>query len=158
MDISSLTIGILLFLIFMLPIIYVLLKQKSRQAKLKKELNSLASANDLKLDKFDTFGHLTLGLDSSKKMLVVIDPKMDVDREVIDLKKIRQVKITKNTLREQTRKERIIHLGLELAERDSSKITEIVFYDEEDYDSIDAEIRLNEAKRWDDLLQKNLAV
>ena len=151
-------IGTLLFFIFMFPIMYVLLNQRSKQAKLKKELNALAAANELKLDKFETFGNLTLALDSSKKMLLVIDPKMAVDREVIDLKKISQVRITKNTLREPTRKERIIHLGLELADCDSAKITEIVFYDEEDYDSIDAEIRLNEARRWDDLLQRNLAI
>ena len=157
MDKSSLMIGTLLFFIFMFPIIYVLLKQRSKEVKLKKELTELASANELKLDKFETFGHLTLGLDSTKKMLLVLDPKMDVDHRVIDLKKISQVRITKNTLREQTRKERIIHLGLELADHDSSKITEIIFYDEDDHDSTDAEIRLNEAKRWDDLLQKNLA-
>ncbi|WP_156888583.1 hypothetical protein [Christiangramia echinicola] len=158
MDKSSLMIGTMLFFIFMFPIIYVLLNQRSKEAKLKKELIELASTNDLKLDKFETLGHLTLGLDSTKKMLLVLDPKMDVDRRVIDLKEISQVRITKNTLREQSKKERIIHLGLELADRDTSKITEIIFYDEDDHDSTDAEIRLNEAKRWDDLLQKNLAV
>jgi len=149
-------IGIALLLVFMLPILYVLIKQKSREANFKRELNKLASANGLKLDRFETIGHLSLGLDTSSKKLVIIDPKTEVDHEVIDLKKVRQVSLAKKTLRESS-KERIIHLGLEIADQNSAKITEIVFYDEDDYESTDADIRLQEAKKWDDLLQKNLA-
>lgn len=143
-------------LIFMFPIFYVLIKQKSKEAKFKRELNKLASENGLKLDRFETIGHLSLGLDSSNKKLVIIDTKTEVNHEIIDLKKVKQVYLATKTLREAS-KERIIHLGLEISNQNSSKITEIIFYDEEDYESTDADIRLQEAKKWDELLQKNLA-
>ncbi|PTX45110.1 hypothetical protein C8P64_1100 [Christiangramia gaetbulicola] len=158
MDKSSLMIGTLLFVIFMFPIIYVLRKQKSIEAKQKKALNTIAGKHGLKLDKFETIGHLSLGLDSSNKILVAIDPKMEIDHLVIDLKKVSKVNISKNTLRVDSNKERIIHLGLQLAEQNSSKVTELVFYDEEDYESTDADIRLHEAKKWDEIIHKNMAV
>lgn len=59
----------------MFPILYVVLKQKATESKIKKELDKIALKNGLKLDKFETFGHLSLGLDSSQKKLVIIDPK-----------------------------------------------------------------------------------
>ena len=158
MDKTSLMIGTLLFVIFMFPIIYVLLKQRSKEAKHRKELNKIATENGLTLDKFETFGHLSLGLDSSNKILVAIDPKMEVNHAVIDLKKVSRVNISKNTLRGESNKERIIHLGLQLADQNSAKITELVFYDEEDYESTDAEIRLHVAMKWDEIIQKNIAV
>ncbi|MDR5591433.1 hypothetical protein [Christiangramia sp. SM2212] len=158
MDKSSIMIGTFLLVIFMFPILYVLLKQKSREAKFKKELNKLASENGLVLDRFETFGHLSLGLDSTNKKLVVIDPKSEIDHEVIDLKKVNKINLAKRTQKGENRKERIIHLGIEIAEMNSPKLTEIVFYDEDDYESTDAEIRLHEAKKWDDLLHKNLAI
>lgn len=156
MDKTSLMIGTLLLIVFMFPILYIVLKQKSKEAKFRKELNRLAAENGIKLDKFETIGHLSLGLDSSSKKLVIIDPKTEVDHEIIDLKNVSQVHLAKKTLREAS-KERIIHLGLEIADLNSRKITEIIFYDEDDYESTDAEIRLNEARKWDDILQKNLA-
>ncbi|SDS40724.1 hypothetical protein [Gramella sp. MAR_2010_147] len=157
MDKSSLMIGMLLLIVFMFPILYVILKQKATESKIKKELDKIALKNGLKLDKFETFGHLSLGLDSSQKKLVIIDPKAIIDHEVIDLKKVSQVRLAKKILKQEFSKERIIHLGLEIVEKNSSKITEIIFYDEDDYESIDAEIRLHNAKEWDDLLQKSLA-
>ena len=150
-------IGTLLFVIFMFPIIYVLLNQKFNGTKLKREFNKIAAAHNLQLDTFETIGHLSLGLDSLNKKLVIIDPTINKENEVIDLTKINQVRILQNTLREATRKERIVHIGLELVDPSMSKITEIVFYDEDDYESTDAEIRLHNARKWDHLLQKNLA-
>lgn len=157
MDKTSLMIGTLLFVVFMFPIIYVLLKQKSNETKHKKALNKIASDQGLKLDKFETYGHLSLGLDSSAKKLIVIDPKIAEQPEVIDLKNVSRVNISKTLQPGSRNKERIIHLGLEISDKNSKKTTEITFYDEDDYESIDAEIRLNEARQWDEILQKNLA-
>ncbi len=151
-------IGTLLLVIFMFPIFYVLLQQRSKEAKQIKALNTIAAKQGLNLDKFAIIGHLSLGFDSSNKILLTIDPKTEVDHEIIDLKKISRVNILKNTLRVDSNKERIIHLGLQLTERNSSKITELVFYDEEDYESTDADIRLHEAKKWDEIIHKNMAV
>lgn len=157
MDKFSIMIGTVLLIVFMFPIIYVLVKQKSKEAKLKNEVKTLASQHGLNIDRFETFGHLSLGLDSNNKKLVVLDPKTEIDHEIIDLKKVNKINLAKRILKDENRKEHIIHLGLEILERDSARLTEIVFYDEDDYESTDAEIRLHEAQKWDDILQKNLA-
>lgn len=161
MDNSSLIIGMLLFLAFTGPIGYIILKQKAQEASIRKNLNAIASANNINLDKMETFGHLSLGLDSSQKKLVILEYSNLENAKVIDLKKVDQVKIAKRletVYSGETKKEKIIHLALELAGEKQSKLAEITFYDEDDMDSTDADIRLNDAKKWDDLLQKNLAV
>lgn len=150
-------IGTLLLVVFMFPIIYVLLKQRSQEVKHKKALNKIASEQGLKLDKFETYGHLSLGLDSSAKKLIVLDPVFNELPEVIDLKNVSGVNISKTLHPGSRDKERIIHLALEISNKNSIKTTKITFYDEDDYESIDADIRLNEARKWDEILHKNLA-
>ncbi|MDX1761559.1 MAG: hypothetical protein R3218_05340 [Christiangramia sp.] len=162
MDLNSLSIGLLLFAVFMFPIIYVLNMQRSKENRTKRNLHSIASKNDLKLDKMETFGHLSLGLDSNAKKLIVLEFEDLEKAKLIDLKEVDQVRIAK-TLENagsgrNTQKEKLVHIALELAGKKQHKLAEITFYDEEDYDSTDAEIRLNEAKKWDELLHKNLAV
>lgn len=156
MDKSSLMIGTLLFVVFMFPIIFALVKQKSKESKNKKALDKIASDNGLKLDRFETYGHLSLGLDSSAKKLIVIDPLVIEQPEVIDLKNVSRINISKTLQPGDRTKERIIHLGLEISDKTSEKTTEIIFYDEDDYESTDAEIRLIAARKWDEILQKNL--
>ena len=157
MDKSSIAIGTILFVIFMFPIFYVLLNQKSRERKFKSELNKLASENGLKIDQFESFGHLSLGLDSNNKKLLVIEADSKIARRLIDLNHVKQVHLEKKTLKAGASKERIVHLGLEIFNKNSSEATEILFYDEDDYESTDADIRLHTARRWDELIQKNLA-
>jgi hypothetical protein len=157
MDKSSLIIGTLLLVVFMFPIFYMLYQQKAKELKTKKILEKTASENQLKLDKFETYGHLSLGLDSTARKLMIFDLKVSLEPQVIDLKKMSKVYLSSILQPGRPAKEKIIHLGLQLEEIDTSKITEIIFYDEEDPESIDAEIRLNQARKWDELLQKNLA-
>jgi|GEM_PF-933901 len=160
MDKTSLIIGGLLFIAFMFPIVYVLIKQKSQENKNKKLLSDIASKNNLKLDKSETFGHLCLGLDSSRKKLVIIEYGDLENSKIVDLSKVDQIRIAKKletSFSGSIKKEKIVHLALELAGEKQRKLAEITFYDEDDYDSTDAEIRLHEAKKWDDLLHKNLA-
>ena len=51
------------------------------------------------------------------------------------------------------KKDRIQKLSLDL-QNGQQQVSEIIFYSEEDEDDIDAEIRLNDARKWDDLLRK----
>ncbi len=160
MDNTSLMIGIFLFAVFMFPIFYVLIKQSSKERKYRNFLNKIASEHKLNLDKSDSYGHLSLGLDSTAKKLVIVDFKEKPDYDIIDLKEVGQIKILKKLLPgsySKSKKEKIVHLSLSLENNNAAKITEIIFYDEDDGDSTDADIRLNQAKQWDDILHKNLA-
>jgi len=160
MDKISLIIGIALFAAFIFPIAYILIKQKSEQNKNRKLITVIASKHHLKLDKTETFGHISLGLDSSQKKLVILEYRDTQNLKIIDLTKVDNIKIAKKletNFSGDIKKEKIVHLALEFAGKKQGKLAEITFYDEDDYDSTDAEIRLNEAGKWDDILQKNLS-
>ncbi|AVR44898.1 hypothetical protein C7S20_06245 [Christiangramia fulva] len=145
----------------MFPILYVLIKQNSNEKKHNKFLQKIAEEHRLKFDKTGTYGPLSLGLDTNNKKLVVVEFRGSADYDIFDLKDVKNVKITKKMLPagySASKKERIIYLSLDLENKYASKITGITFYDEEDEESIDADIRLNDAKIWDTLIHKNLAV
>lgn len=161
MDNTSLWLGILLLGLFMGPILFVILRQGSIEKKHQKFLQKIAEEHKLKFDKTGAYGHLSLGLDSEQKKLVAVEFRGNADYDIIDLKEVGNVRITKKMLPagySASKKERIIYLSLDLENKHASKITGITFYDEDDEESIDADIRLNDAKTWDTWLHKSLAV
>lgn len=161
MDNISLMLGIFLLVLFIFPIVYVLVKQHSKDSKNKNLLNKVAESNNLKLDHIENIGHTSLGLDSYAHKLVVLEFGDMEKARVIDLKAMDQIRVAKKierAMQGDVRKERIIHLGLEFSNKNAAQATEVTFYDEDDYDSTDADIRLHEANKWDALLHKNIAV
>ncbi|MFV8225275.1 hypothetical protein [Christiangramia aquimixticola] len=160
MDKISILLGVLMLILFLFPIVYVLIQQKAKETRTKKLLSQAALENNIKLDSIEIIGHLSLGLDSTTKKLVVIEFKDPVKTRIIDLKEIQELKINKrfeSYMQGESRKEKIIHLSLEFISKNPAQITEIAFYDEEELDSTDAAISLNNARRWDEILQKNMA-
>lgn len=161
MDTISLILGLFLFILFVLPIVYVIVKQKSKDSKSQKMLLNLASENNMQLDKIEIIGHTMLGYDSNSRKLMVIEYGNFRDFRLINLNEVDEIRIAQKVekaMQGAIRKERIVHLGLEFCSRNLSIPTEITFYDEDDYDSTDADIRLNDARKWDALLQPKIAV
>lgn len=159
MDNSSVMIGLFLLALFILPIVYILVKQHSKEKKHLDLIKKTASENNLNLDRLETYGHLSLGLDSQAKKLLVADFKERFQHDIIELKKVNQVRLSKKLLPDtysKSKKENIIHLSLCIEMKNASKITEITFYDEEDELSNDAETRLHDARKWDDILNKSM--
>ena len=158
MDTISLVIGLGLFVLFMFPIVYVLLQQNSKERRQQKALQKIASENNLELDVINIYGTLALGLDTKNKKLIHIEEGPHAANEIIDLNQISNVSISKkseNMVINKVRKDRIRKLSLDLQNKEIL-ISEIIFYNEEDEDDFDAEIRLNDARKWDDLLHKAL--
>ncbi|MEO2128747.1 MAG: hypothetical protein ABGW91_11315 [Christiangramia sp.] len=156
MDITSLIIGLGLFVLFMFPIVYVLVKQNSKERKQAKALKKIAAENQLELDVINIYGSLALGLDTRNKRLIRIEEGAHEATEVIDLTTVSSVNLSKkseNIVINKIKKDRIQKLSLDL-QNGQQQVSEIIFYSEEDEDDIDAEIRLNDARKWDDLLRK----
>ncbi|MEE2772768.1 MAG: hypothetical protein VX712_11170 [Bacteroidota bacterium] len=156
MDITSLIIGLGLFVLFMFPIVYVLVKQNSKERKQAKALKKIAAENQLELDVINIYGSLALGLDTRNKRLIRIEEGVHEATEVIDLTAVSSVNLSKkseNMVINKIKKDRIQKLSLDL-QNGQQQVSEIIFYSEEDEDDIDAEIRLNDARKWDDLLRK----
>ena len=115
----------------------------------------------MKLDQIEVTNSLLLGLDSSSKKFLVIDPKDHSKYDVIDLKNVSQSTVSKSGHQQKIgnkSKLALTHIGLELLKNNSKeKIKEVVFYDENDNDSMDADAQLFIANKWDNLIRKNLS-
>ena len=62
-----------MFVLFMFPIVYVLVKQNSKERKQAKALKKIAAENQLELDVINIYGSLALGLDTRNKRLIRIE-------------------------------------------------------------------------------------
>jgi hypothetical protein len=126
-----------------------------------KKLNELATQHQMKLDQIEITNSLLLGLDSTTKKFLVIDPKDHSKYEVIDLKQVGQSVVAKTGNQQKIgnkNKLALTHIGLELLKNSSrEKIKEIIFYDEDDNDSMDADAQLFIANKWDKLIKSNLS-
>ncbi|WP_010227434.1 hypothetical protein [Gillisia marina] len=115
----------------------------------------------MKLDQIEVTNSLLLGLDSNTKKFLVIDPKDHSKYEVIDLKNVSKSLVSKSGHQQKIgnkSKLALTHIGLELLRNNSAeKIKEVVFYDEDDNDSLDADAQLFIANKWDNLIRKNLS-
>lgn len=161
MENSSAIMGIALLALFVVPIIYMIVSQSTKEKKVNKRLHSLATEHNMKLDQIEITNSLLLGLDSTTKKFLVIDPTDHLKYEVIDLKNIGQSVVTKSGHQQKIgdkNKLALTHIGLELLKNNSKeKVKEVIFYDEDDNDSLDADIQLFIANKWDGLIRKNLS-
>ena len=161
MDKSSVIIGLLLIVIFVGPILYMILKQSNKNNKRLKNLKDLGSQNSLNLDQLEMTNSLLLGLDSASKKLIIVEPKNNMQYDIIDLREINQSLVSKKTLPHVTGKKEdtaITHISLDLIQKHPKVTrTEIIFYDEDDDTSYNAETQLVLANKWDQLIKSNLS-
>ena len=161
MENASAIMGIALLALFVGPIIFMIVNHSAKEKRTKKRLHSLAAENKMKLDQVEITNSLILGLDSDNKKFLVVDPNDHNKYEVIDLKKVGQSFVAKTGHQQKVgnkNKLALTRIGLELLKNNSKeKVKEIIFYDEDDNDSLDADTQLFKATKWDDLIRKNLS-
>ncbi len=161
MENTSVLMGIGLLILFVGPILYMIIAHATKEKKTLKLLNNLAAQHQMKLDQIEVTNSLLLGLDSNTKKFLVIDPKDHSKYEVIDLKNVNKSLVSKTGHQQKIgnkSKLALTHIGLELLRNNSNeKVKEVVFYDEDDNDSLDADAQLFIANKWDNLIRKNLS-
>jgi hypothetical protein len=161
MENSSAIMGIALLALFVGPIIYMIVRHSSKEKIVEKRLHSLATENNMKLDQIEITNSLLLGLDSNTKKFLIIDPSDHTKYEVIDLKNVGQSVVAKSGHQQKIgnkNKLALTHIGLELLKNNSKeKVKEVIFYDEDDNDSLDADAQLFMANKWDKLIKSNLS-
>ena len=160
MDTSSIAIGVILMLLFVGPILYLIIKQNSKDKSKLKNLKSLSDQHQMELDEIEITNGLMLGLDIKSKKLLVVEPQNNMQYDVIDLKKINLSHISKkgepkvNGGKELS----VTHISLELIKNKPREIvTEIIFYDEDDNSSYNADTQLSLANKWDRLIRANIS-
>lgn len=161
MDTSSIAIGVILMLLFVGPIIYLILKQNSKDKTRLKNLKSLSEQNQMELDEIELTNGVWLGLDSKSKKLLVVEPENNMQYDVIDLKKINLSHVSKKGLPKPKGGKNelsITHISLDLLKNNPREIvTEITFYDEGDNSSYNADTQMSLANKWDRLIRANIS-
>lgn len=161
MEFKSVAIGVILILLFIVPIFYMIYRQSNKDKRRLKKLKDLGTQNQMTLDHYELSNSLLLGLDSTSKKLIVVEPQNAMEFDVIDLSKIDASAISKRSHLEknkQTGKEPLIRVCVELIKNNpKQKVTEIVFYDEDDETNMDADVQLVLATKWDKLIRMNLS-
>jgi len=161
MEFKSVAIGVVLILMFVVPILYMIYRQSTKDKRRLKRLKDLSTQNQMTLDYYELSNSLLLGLDSSSKKLIVVEPQNAMEFDIIDLSQIDASEISKKSQTERnkhTGKEPLIRVCLELIKNNpKQKVTEIVFYDEDDETSMDADVQLVLANKWDKLIRMNLS-
>ncbi|MUP45191.1 hypothetical protein E0K83_05465 [Gramella sp. BOM4] len=159
MDIYSLAIGVLLLASFVVPVIYILIDKHLADSRDRKFIQKIASENDLKLDILEFYPPLALGLDSANKKFLVANIKTGSEFDVIDLKKVKKAGLNVNHLPEtydRLKKQKILHLSLQLEINDPVNKKEICLYDEDDELSFEPEFKLMVGRKWDAILHKSM--
>lgn len=157
MDNASLSIGLGLLILFFFPIVYSILRQNSKEKRILKEFRNIGEKNQLNLKEVELSNNLILGLDPEAKKLMVAHPK-DLETNIIDLSAIDTCMVAKNYTGGRGEKEKTTRVCLELLKNHGrEKVSEILFYDEDDEESLDPETRLYIAKKWDQYIQQSIS-
>ncbi len=161
MEFKSVAIGVILILLFVVPILFMIFRQSTKDKRRLKKLKDLGTQNQMTLDYYELSNSLLLGLDNSSKKLIIVEPQNAMEFDIIDLSKIDSSSISKKSHPEtnkHTGKEPLIRVCLELIKNHpKQKVAEIVFYDEDDESNMDADVQLVLAKKWDNLIRMNLS-
>jgi len=160
MDTSSIAIGVILMLLFVGPILYLIIKQNSKDKKKLNNLKALSAKNQMELDEVELTNGLMLGLDSKSKKLLVVEPKNNMQYDVIDLNKINLSHVSKKGQPKVNggKELSVTHISLELIKNKPREIvTEIIFYDEDDNSSYNADTQMSLANKWDRLIRANIS-
>ncbi|UAB81887.1 hypothetical protein INR76_03775 [Marixanthomonas sp. SCSIO 43207] len=153
METSSTLIGLAIVLIFMGPIILIVIKSSSTEKRLKKNLQTLSSKNDVSIHTSEIIGNTIIGLDESIHKLVFSNTNRLTDAfKTVDLNTVKECKVT--TFKES--KKPITRVAIELINsRDSH---EIIFYEEDDESNpaTDVAVCLNRANYWEKTINRQL--
>ncbi len=156
MDTASTLIGLGLLALFMLPILFLIWQQNTKEKTRLKSLKEISSKNNLNTDTVEVSATLFLGLDSKLKKLLVIEPTNNMQHRVLDLSEIKNTKVSTLQFAENNNYTKRISLDLS-GNFQGKKLTEIIFYDEDDNENNDASERLIVANKWNRIITEKIS-
>ncbi len=156
MDTASTLIGLGLLAVFVLPILFLIWQQNTKEKNRLKNLKELSLKNNLNTDTVEISATLLLGLDSKARKLLVIEPTNNMQHQVLDLSYIKNAKVSSQPFPDKP--ELIKKISLDLSEnKNNKKLTEIIFYDEDDNANNNASERLIAAQKWNRIISDKLS-
>ena len=151
MDTASSLIGLGLLLVFIGPILILILQQKKQEKNTLKKIETISKDNNLNPEVTELLDNLLLGLDSKARKLLIVNPGKNPEYNILNLKEVKESRLS--TQNHKIPEGRFNYISLNLFGTKNRKIDEIVFYDEKDKNSSDAETSLVLAKKWEKLIK-----
>lgn len=119
MDTASTLIGLGLLAVFVLPILFLIWQQNTKEKSRLRNLKELSIKNNLTTDTVEISATLLLGLDSKAKKLLVIEPTNNMQHQVLDLSFIKNTKVSSQPFPDKP--ELIKRISLDLSETGTIK-------------------------------------
>ena len=144
--------GILLMLIFMLPILYVIFSNATKERKRTNTVKALCRKQQVNVQNLEFVGNTIIGMDNDFKFLVIAD-RLNIDQtfQLIPLADLKSCAVKAIRVKNKT----LDTVELDLIGKDFSK--EVIFYKEDDeMNTTDSEACLNDAVRWEKSLRQRM--
>lgn len=151
MDTASSLIGLGLLLVFVGPIILLIVQQNLKENKRNSAFQKISNQVKIQPEIIDFSASLLLGLDQKTKKLLVVEPENNMQFQLINLQDVRTSEVSTREI--PGKQAKFNHISLDLfGKNGNGKISEIIFYDEDDNLNNDAETQLVLAQKWQKLL------
>lgn len=149
MEVSTTLMGLLLLALFMGPILYIIIRNKSKEKKRLQEFLKIGASHQMQLDVYEIMKHTAIGLDSKTRQLLVMPIDAPAKAKIISLEGYRHSEVKTEIKREDnyTYIQRV-HIAI----TSGNKMDEIIFYDETVDNVMEAEVQLAVAKKWQNTL------
>jgi hypothetical protein len=160
MDIGTTIVGLIVVVLFVLPIILIARSANGGEKQLIDELNKIAAVQHCKIAHFDVLKNAAIGMDNEKFHLFFVRKKQgEIQNSTIDLKEIKKCQVvssSKGTKSKSGTYKEIERIGLQFTYLIPTKnINTIDFYDvHTDNGPINGELQL--ANKWETKISKSV--
>lgn len=160
MDIGTTLVGLIVVLLFVLPIILIAKSANGGEKQLIDELNKIAAVQHSKIAHFDVLKNAVIGMDNEKYQLFFVKKKQgEIQNSTIDLKEIKKCQVvssSKGTKSKSGTYKEIEKIGLQFTYLIPTRsINTFEFYDvHSDNGPLNGELQL--ANKWEKKISKSV--
>lgn len=157
MDTASTLMGLGLLILFIAPVGYLLYSQSFQEKKRAKKLEFLALQKGYKLDETENINGLSLGLDKSAKKFILLKSGTEAKLQVMDLDQVLNFEVYQTDEDGQTTTilDEVREISLQVKNKDNS-VKKLIFYAEEEDPVTQKPQRLENAGKWQKILQQSI--
>lgn len=146
MDNGSFVVGVVILLIFILPIAWVIFKSSNKIKQRKALVQDLCKNQGMMVDKPEQVGNALIGIDfQSKKMFYTSLKNLESDFIMIPIDSIKSIRVNEEKY---AGKDSLLHVGLDIETNEKNHYLSIYDDKVEDQSVMDARACLHQANQW----------
>lgn len=156
MDTASTLMGLGLLILFVAPVGYLVYTQSFQEKKRAKKMALLVHQQGYSLDEIENINGLSLGLDKTVRKFFLLRTGSDAKLQVIELEEVSKIELLKidedgvsTSIMDEVRE-----ISLQVKNNDGTVKKKIIFYAEEEDPVTQKTERLDNAIKWQKILQK----